>query len=163
MNTTFLLDLLTFALPGGFLSALITWLVSRRRRNNDMLAQMQASIDLLCEKYNDALQQNVALQQEKAEWLIMQQTLLGKIDKLTREVETLRRNITRKTPKNETSKNMETTPAVGDEPAAVRTVRRRSVRPDAPNADNDTAGAIDRATDQQRLADDPRTTPETAI
>ena len=55
MNPTLITDLLTYALPSGFLAGTVTWLVSRRKRRNDMLADMQRSIDLLCEKYNDVL------------------------------------------------------------------------------------------------------------
>lgn len=82
------------------LAGAVTWLVSRRKRRNDMLADMQRSIDLLCEKYNDVLQENVTLRREKADWLVAQQELLRKIDKLTREVEGLRKNFNRKTQKN---------------------------------------------------------------
>ena len=53
---------------------------------------MQRSIDLLSEKYNQVLQENVALRQEKAQWQVAQQELLAKVDRLTREVESLRRN-----------------------------------------------------------------------
>lgn len=49
MNPTLITDLLTYALPSGFLAGTVTWLVSRRKRRNDMLADMQRSIDLLCE------------------------------------------------------------------------------------------------------------------
>ena len=84
MNPTLITDLLTYALPSGFLAGTVTWLVSRRKRRNDMLADMQRSIDLLCEKYNDVLQENVTLRREKADWLVAQQELLRKIDKLTR-------------------------------------------------------------------------------
>ena len=100
MNPTLITDLLTYALPSGFLAGAVTWLVSRRKRRNDMLADMQRSIDLLCEKYNDVLQENVTLRREKADWLVAQQELLRKIDKLTREVEGLRKNINRTTQKN---------------------------------------------------------------
>ena len=89
---SWLSELCAFALPGGFLGAVVSWAVSRRKRNNDFLAEMQRSIDLLSEKYNAVLQENVALRQEKAEWLVLQQTLLTKVDYLTREVESLRRN-----------------------------------------------------------------------
>lgn len=73
MNPTLITDLLTYALPSGFLAGAVTWLVSRRKRRNDMLADMQRSIDLLCEKYNDVLQENVTLRREKADWLVAQQ------------------------------------------------------------------------------------------
>ena len=70
MNPTLITDLLTYALPS----------------------------DLLCEKYNDVLQENVTLRREKADWLVAQQELLRKIDKLTREVEGLRKNFNRTPP-----------------------------------------------------------------
>ena len=101
MNPTLITDLLTYALPSGFLAGAVTWLVSRRKRRNDMLADMQRSIDLLCEKYNDVLQENVTLRREKADWLVAQQELLRKIDKLTREVEGLRKNFNRKPQKTD--------------------------------------------------------------
>lgn len=86
-------ELLMYALPGGFLGAAASWAVGRRKRNNDFLSEMQRSIDLLSEKYNQVLQENVLLRQEKAEWQVVQQTLLAKVDRLTREVENLRRKI----------------------------------------------------------------------
>lgn len=89
---SWLSDLFAFALPGGFLGATLSWVVGRRKRNNDFLAEMQRSIDLLSEKYNQVLQENVSLRQEKAEWQVTQQMLLAKVDRLTREVESLRRN-----------------------------------------------------------------------
>lgn len=90
---SWLSDLLAFALPSGFVGAVASWAVGRRKRNNDFLAEMQRSIDLLSEKYNQVLQENVALRQEKAEWQVAQQELLAKVDRLTREVERLRRNL----------------------------------------------------------------------
>ncbi|MDE7077140.1 MAG: hypothetical protein K2O55_00975 [Alistipes sp.] len=89
---SWLSDLCAFALPGGFLGAVVSWAVSRRKRNHDFLSEMQRSIDLLSEKYNQVLQENVLLRQEKAQWQVVQQTLLAKVDRLTREVESLRRN-----------------------------------------------------------------------
>lgn len=99
MNTSFFIDLATFALPSGFLSGTVAWIASRRKRRNDLLAEMQRSIELLCEKYNDVLQENVSLRREKADWLVAQQELLLKIDRLTHRVETLRRQIDRRTKK----------------------------------------------------------------
>lgn len=93
---SWLSDLFAFALPGGFLGAALSWVVGRRKRNNDFLAEMQRSIDLLSEKYNQVLQENVALRQEKAEWQVTQQMLLAKVDRLTREIENLRRNFNSK-------------------------------------------------------------------
>ena len=38
---SWLSDLCAFALPGGFLGAVVSWAVSRRKRNNDFLSEMQ--------------------------------------------------------------------------------------------------------------------------
>lgn len=97
MTLSLLLDFLTYTLPSGFLSGITTWFITRRKRNNDLLAHMQQSIDLLCEKYNAVLQENVTLRQEKAGWQVLHEELLLKIDRLTREVATLRKNINRNT------------------------------------------------------------------
>ena len=56
------MQILTWALPSGFLSSVVTWLVTRRQRNNDFLASLQKSIDLLTEKYTETLNENVRLQ-----------------------------------------------------------------------------------------------------
>ncbi len=98
---SWLSDLLAFALPSGFLGAAVSWAVGRRKRNNDFLAEMQRSIDLLSEKYNQVLQENVSLRQEKAEWQVTQEVLVAKVDRLTREVKMLRKNIDLKTQNNE--------------------------------------------------------------
>ena len=87
---SWLSELCAFALPGGFLGAVVSWAVSRRKRNNDFLAEMQRSIDLRSEKYNQVLQEKVLLQQEKAQWQVAQQTLLAKVDRLTRRLSTSR-------------------------------------------------------------------------
>jgi len=101
MDATWLVDLVSFALPGGFLGAVASWAVGRRKRNNDFLAEMQRSIDLLSEKYNQVLQENVSLRCEKAEWQVLQQELVRKVDRLTREIEGLRRKIDLKTENHE--------------------------------------------------------------
>jgi len=102
------LQILTYALPSGFLGSVVTWLVTGRRRRNDFLAEMQKSIDMLSEKYNAVLQDNIMLRQEKAEWKVTQKELLLKVDKLTREVENLRRNFNRKQKENGTNNQVET-------------------------------------------------------
>ena len=133
MNPTLITDLLTYALPSGFLAGAVTWLISRRKRRNDMLADMQRSIDLLCEKYNDVLQENVTLRREKADWLVAQQELLRKIDKLTREVEGLRKNFNRKTQK----KTDETSPTKKTARAAAAAAPDGSRMCDDPHHDAD--------------------------
>ena len=43
----FWMQILAFALPGGFLGSVFTWIFSRRKRNNDFLRELQDSINLL--------------------------------------------------------------------------------------------------------------------
>ncbi len=100
MTSTFL-EILTFALPTGFLSSIVTWIVSRRKRNNDFLSEMQKSIDLLSEQYNKVLRENVSLQAEKAEWQVTKQELMLQMSELKREVESLRREVKLKSEKDE--------------------------------------------------------------
>ncbi len=92
MELSWLSDMVTFALPSGFLGAVVSWAVGRKRRNNDFLSEMQRSIDLLSEKYNAVLQENMTLRKEKVDWQVLQRELLTKVDRLTREVEELCRN-----------------------------------------------------------------------
>ena len=40
-------DLLMWALPGGFVGSLVTWLVARKERKVGVLARLQQSIDLM--------------------------------------------------------------------------------------------------------------------
>lgn len=99
-----LMEFLMFALPGGFLGSLFTWLVGRRKRDNDMLSQLQASINMLSEENRKALQENVQLRVENAQLKANQEEMLHKLSVLTREVERLRKVINRKT--NERNKNI---------------------------------------------------------
>ena len=41
------MQILAFALPGGFLGSVFTWIFSRRKQNNDFLKELQSSINLL--------------------------------------------------------------------------------------------------------------------
>lgn len=74
------MQILTWALPSGFLSSVVTWLVTRRQRNNDFLASLQKSIDLLTEKYTETLNENVRLQADNAHLLANQKVMEEKID-----------------------------------------------------------------------------------
>lgn len=86
-------NLLMFSLPGGFLGGVFTWIVSRRERNNDMLAKLQSSINLLSEENRKILAENVQLRRENANLQANQEEMLQKLGALTREVERLRENI----------------------------------------------------------------------
>lgn len=49
------------------ISSIVTWIVARRARNNDMLVQMQKTIDLLVEKNKELYEEVVRLRDKLAE------------------------------------------------------------------------------------------------
>ena len=98
----------------GFASTAITWWVSRRKRNNDFLAEMQKSIDLLSEQYNKVLQENVELSLRNAELLKNQHQMGIKIDALNKKIYLLTTQLVNK--KNAKKKNSNpTTGATGND------------------------------------------------
>lgn len=97
MDASLLHDLLLFALPSGFLASLSTWIVGRRKRRNDMLGELQKSINMLSEENRKVLEENVALRRENADLKANQEEMLQRIGRLTKEVERLRRAISKKT------------------------------------------------------------------
>lgn len=92
-----LIDFLMFALPGGFVGSFFTWLVGRRKQNNDMLAQLQASINMLSGENRKILDENVQLRRENADLKSNQEEMLLKLSKLAKEVERLRKVINKQT------------------------------------------------------------------
>lgn len=99
-----LLNFLMFALPGGFIGSVFTWLVGRREHNNDMLSKLQASINLLSEENRKILAENVQLRRENANLQANQEEILQKQRALLKEVERLRTEISKLT----NNKNYET-------------------------------------------------------
>lgn len=76
-------QLLTVLLP--IVSSVVTWYVARKKRNNDFLADLQRSIDLLSGKYNEALEELVAVKEQNSKLLIAQQEMKFQIAELKRE------------------------------------------------------------------------------
>lgn len=109
----FLLNFLMYSLPGGFLGSITTWLVGRRERDNDMLAKLQASINLLSEENRKILAENVQLRRENAKLQANQEVLLQKQTALLREVESLRVEITKLTNKENETFNQGCDPNAG--------------------------------------------------
>lgn len=98
-----LLNFLMFALPGGFIGSVFTWLAGRREHNNDMLSKLQASINLLSEENRKILAENIQLRCENANLQANQEEILQKQRALLKEVERLRTEILKLTnKKNET-------------------------------------------------------------
>lgn len=98
MDYVTLKDIIMFA--GLCISNICTWLVSRRKQNNDFLAELQKSIDLLTDKYTKALDENVCLKadnahlrSDKAQLLANQKEMAAKIDLLTKKVDSLTRQL----------------------------------------------------------------------
>lgn len=50
------------------LTSVITWVVARRARNNDMLVKMQETIDLLVEKNKELYEEVLRLRNELAKY-----------------------------------------------------------------------------------------------
>ena len=85
-----LMDFLMFALPGGFIGSIFTWFVGRRKQNNDMLSQLQASINMLRSENRKILDENIQLRRENADLKANQEEMIQKLSRLTKEVERLR-------------------------------------------------------------------------
>lgn len=88
-----LINLLTYSLPGGFLGAVFSWMANRRERDNDMLAKLQASINLLSEENRKILAENVQLRRENANLQANQEEMLARLGALTCEVGQLKSTI----------------------------------------------------------------------
>ena len=91
------MQLLTFALPGGFLGSVFTWIFSRRKQNNDFLKELQSSINLLSGENKKILEENIQLRRENVDLKANQEEMLMRIDRLTKEVERLRKTIGKRT------------------------------------------------------------------
>lgn len=96
-----LMDFLQWSIPTGFLSSLVTWIVSRRKQNNDMLSQLQASINMLSTENRKILDENIILRKENAELKVNQEETNMRISQLVKEVERLRKLLTRRQTKDE--------------------------------------------------------------
>ena len=97
------MDFLMFALPGGFIGSIFTWFVGRRKQNNDMLSQLQASINMLSSENRKILDENIQLRRENADLKANQEEMIQKLSRLTKEVERLRKVINKQTGNDEKS------------------------------------------------------------
>lgn len=83
-------ELLMYGLPAGFIGAVFSWIFGKRKRDNDMLSQLQASIDLLSAENKKILAENVQLRKENAGLKANQEELKHLLIKLAREVDKLK-------------------------------------------------------------------------
>lgn len=90
------MDTLSFIialLSSNAVVSLATWLVSRRKRNNDFLGELQQSIDLLSKKYSEVLNENVQLKTDNAQLLANQEEMRLTIEKMNSKLDELRRQL----------------------------------------------------------------------
>jgi hypothetical protein len=92
-----LIDFLTFGLPAGFIGSVFTWFFGRRKRDNEMLTHLQASINMLSGENRKILDENIQLRRENADLKANQEEMILKLARLTKEVELLRKVINKKT------------------------------------------------------------------
>ena len=74
-------------------TSIITWFVSRRKLNNDFLSELQRSIDLLSNKYNETLKELVEVKGQNIKLLTTQAEMDAKITYLTKENAALKSTI----------------------------------------------------------------------
>lgn len=82
-------ELLITAISSGSLGSLFTWLLSRRQRNNDFIADLQKSITLLTENYTKTLDELIVVKRQNAELLFLVNDLQAQVQKLKDENSTL--------------------------------------------------------------------------
>lgn len=96
-----LLNLLTYSLPGGFLGSVFAWLVGRRRQDNDMLVQLQKSINMLSEENRKILDENIKLRKEKRQLNCQSEAIKQNQKLLEEEIKRLRAEIIKLTSNNQ--------------------------------------------------------------
>ncbi|WP_018359336.1 hypothetical protein [Porphyromonas levii] len=74
----------------GLIGTPIAWLAGRKKANNDFLADLQSSIDLLSERNKDLLAEVVELRVENSTLQANQETLMQQLDALKEESEAMR-------------------------------------------------------------------------
>jgi len=82
-------ELLITAISSGSIGSLFTWLLSRRQRNNDFIADLQKSINLLTENYTKTLDELIVVKRQNAELQYLVNELQAQVQKLKDENATL--------------------------------------------------------------------------
>ena len=78
---------------GGVLYGALTWLFSKRKRNNDFLAELQQSINNLSTSYTSTLERLVDVQKQNSQLLINQNTLEAQNKELMENQRVLKQEI----------------------------------------------------------------------
>lgn len=77
--------ILMAVLPSGCVGTAIGWLVSKRNRDNDFLANLQSSIDFLSERNDQLLKELVTVKLQNMELKTIQEKMKGELEELRRE------------------------------------------------------------------------------
>ncbi|MBS4057759.1 MAG: hypothetical protein KGZ82_10625 [Bacteroidales bacterium] len=78
-----MIDTIITILGSGSVASAVTWLVSRRKRNNDFLSELQNSINLLTENYTRTLNELIEVKAQNA-------NLMSRVNELQIEVQQLK-------------------------------------------------------------------------
>jgi len=89
------LNVLTILTPYvlSILSVIVGWFIGKRKRNNDFISELQASIDLLSEKYTETLKELISVKKQNAELMINQNSMALDMKELRTENAGLKREI----------------------------------------------------------------------
>lgn len=84
-------QILAFGLPP--ISSAVTWFVTRKQRNNAFLSDLQASIDLLSDRYNAALEELVKVKEQNVQLITNQNELKAQIQDMAKENNMLKETV----------------------------------------------------------------------
>lgn len=78
-------ELVLTALGSSSITGVVTWIFSKKKRDNDFLSDLQNSINILTQNYTGTLNKLVEVQRQNAELLAGQASMQQEIDKLKKE------------------------------------------------------------------------------
>lgn len=84
-------QMLAFGLPP--VTSAVTWFVTRSQRNNTFLSDLQASIDLLSDRYNAALEELVKVKEQNVQLMTNQNELKAQIQEMSKENNILKNTV----------------------------------------------------------------------
>ncbi|MDR0754500.1 MAG: hypothetical protein LBF04_03840 [Prevotellaceae bacterium] len=71
------MDTVLITTVASALSSMATWFVARKKRNNDFIAELQSSIDLLSERNRKLLEENLELRKKVVDLEVYIHSLKG--------------------------------------------------------------------------------------
>jgi archaellum component FlaC len=79
------MDILIATITGGSLSGVLTWFVSKRKRNNDFLNDLQGSINTLSDNYTETLNELIQVKRQNAQLIFQVEQLQNEVKQLKEE------------------------------------------------------------------------------